>query len=63
MVRSIQDDDSRFLAAVLLAILGVISVNFFLTPILFQPPGSVLFWMGGGMLLRTFSQRFEQRQR
>ena len=55
VLRNAQDDDNRLLGAALLAILGVLVMNFFVTPILFQPPGSVMFWLGGAMLLRAFT--------
>ena len=51
------DSDGRLLAAALLAILLVIFANFFTTPILFQPPGSILFWLCAAMLLRVFTPK------
>lgn len=55
ILQQIRDDEGRMLAASLLAILLVLFANFFTSPILFQPPGSVLFWLCGAMLLRVFA--------
>ena len=54
MVR-LQQPDDRFLAAGILAVLFVVFANFFVAPILLGPPGSVLFWLLGGVLLRVFA--------
>ncbi len=47
--------DDKFLAAALVAVLAIVLVNFFFSPILLGPPGSVLFWLLGGVLLRVFA--------
>ena len=59
-LRRLRDPDDRLMAAALLALLGVVFVNFFLTPILIAPPGSVLFWLLGGVLLRVYGQKEER---
>lgn len=51
----LHDPDDKFLAAALLAVLAVVLANFFLSPILLGPPGSVLFWLLSGVLLRVFA--------
>ncbi len=51
------DPDSRFLAAAITAVFVVIFANFFVTPILLGPPGSVLFWLLGGVSLRVFAPK------
>lgn len=50
----LSDPDDKFLAAALVAVLAVVLANFFFSPILLGPPGSVLFWLLGGVLLRVF---------
>ena len=50
----LHDPDDKFLAAAILAVLAVVLANFFLSPILLGPPGSVLFWLLSGVLLRVF---------
>ncbi len=54
VLRRVADPDDRFLATAILALLVIIFANFFVTPILLGPPGSVLFWLLGGVLLRAF---------
>ena len=51
----LNDPDDRFLAAAVLAVLALVLANFFLSPILLGPPGSVLFWLLSGLLLRVFA--------
>ena len=51
------DPDSKFLAAAIAAVFVVIFANFFVTPILLGPPGSVLFWLLGGVSLRVFAPK------
>lgn len=54
VVRYLSGDEAS-LAACILSILAVIAANFFTTPILFGPPGSVLFWLLGAVLMRGSS--------
>ena len=51
----LRDADDKLLATAIVAILVIIFANFFVTPILLGPPGSVLFWMLSGIALRSFS--------
>lgn len=53
-LRRLTDDDDRFLATAVLAVLVLIFANFFVTPVLLGPPGSILFWLLSGVLLRAF---------
>ena len=53
MVR-LQEPDDRFLTASILSVFVVIFANFFVSPILLGPPGTVLFWLLGGALLRVY---------
>ena len=48
--------DDSFLAAALLGVLAVMFAQFFAAPVLMGPPGSVMFWLLGGVLLRVFVQ-------
>jgi len=50
------DANDRFLATAILGALIVLSANFFVTPVLMGPPGSVMFWLLGGLLLRVFAK-------
>ncbi len=50
----LQSADDKFLLTALVAVLGVIFANFFVSPILVSLPGSVIFWVFGGMILRVF---------
>ena len=54
IVRSLPDADDRLMASALVSILLVLFLNFFTAPVLFQPPGTILFWLGAGLLLRAF---------
>ena len=49
-----RDPDDRLLAAGLLAVLGVIVANFFVSPILLGLPGAPLFWVFSAALLRVY---------
>ena len=49
--------DDRLMATAVTAVLLVISINFLATPILMGPPGSVLFWLLGGVSLRVFAPK------
>ena len=51
------DPDDKFLAAAITAVFIIIFANFFVTPILLGPPGSVLFWLLGGISLRVFAPK------
>ena len=53
----LSDPDAKFLATAIVAVLAIIFANFFVTPILLGPPGSVLFWLLGGILLRVFAPK------
>ena len=53
----LHDADSKLLAAALLGMLGVVFAEFFAAPVLMGPPGSVLFWLSAGVLLRTFTSK------
>lgn len=46
--------EDRFLAAAMFGLLAVIFLNFFTSPVLMGPPGSVLFWLLNGILLRVY---------
>ena len=48
--------DDKFLAAATLGVLAVMFTQFFAAPVLMGPPGSVMFWLLGGVLLRVFAQ-------
>ena len=54
MIR-LQEPDDRLLLASLLSVFAVIFANFFAYPVLLAPPGSVLFWLLGGAMLRVFA--------
>ncbi len=54
-LRRLTEPGEQFLAAGAVAVLMIIFANFFVTPILLGPPGSVLFWLLGGALLRVFA--------
>jgi len=47
--------DDNFLVAALLGVLAVMFAQFFAAPVLMGPPGSVMFWLLGGVLLRVFA--------
>ena len=49
--------DDRLLAMAMLAVLLLIFFSFFLLPVLYEPPGSVLFWLFAAILLRVYSAR------
>ena len=51
------DLDHRLLATAITTILVLIFANFFVTPVLLGPPGSVLFWLLSGISLRAFAQK------
>ena len=50
----LQEPDDRFLSASILSVFVVIFANFFVSPILLGPPGTVLFWLLGGALMRVY---------
>jgi len=54
-VSRLSDPDDKFLAVAILAILVVVFLNFFFSPVLLGPPGSVLFWLLSGVMLRVFT--------
>lgn len=56
-LRRLADPDSRLLAAAITAILVLVFANFFVTPVLLGPPGSVLFWLLSGVSLRVFAPK------
>ena len=47
--------DDRLFASALAAILLVLTANCFLSPILSQPPGSVIFWLCCGIVGRMYA--------
>jgi hypothetical protein len=51
------DPDDKLLLTAITALLVIIFANFFVTPILLGPPGSVLFWLLGGAALRVFAPK------
>jgi len=55
------DPDSKLLATAITAIFVIIFANFFVTPVLLGPPGSVLFWLLGGAALRVFAPKAKVR--
>lgn len=55
LLTRLRDPDARFLAASILAMLIVMFGEFFSAPVLIGPPGSVMFWLFAGVLLRVFS--------
>lgn len=55
-LQSVSDEDDRLVGTALLAVLLVIFANFFASPILIGPPGSVLFWLFAAILLRVYGQ-------
>ena len=54
------DPDDKLLLAAITAVFIIIFANFFVTPILLGPPGSVLFWLLGGISLRVFAPKAKQ---
>ena len=56
-MQSLKNQDDKLMAAAVIALLAVVFINFFLTPILIAPPGSVLFWLLGGAALRVFAPK------
>ena len=51
------DPNQRLMLTAILALFLIIFANFFVTPILLGPPGSVLFWLLGGAVLRVFAPK------
>ncbi len=49
--------DDKLLLTAITALFVIIFANFFVTPILLGPPGSVLFWLLGGAALRAFAPK------
>lgn len=62
-LRFLADPDTRLLATAITTILLLIFANFFVTPILLGPPGSVLFWLLSGVSLRAFAQKQRKEKR
>ena len=56
-LKRLSDPDSRLLATAITAILVLVFANFFVTPVLLGPPGSVLFWLLSGVSLRVFAPK------
>ena len=56
-LKRLTDPDTRLLATAITTILILVFANFFVTPVLLGPPGSVLFWLLSGVLLRAFAQK------
>ncbi len=54
-LRCLTEPGEQLLASASVAVLVIIFANFFVTPILLAPPGSVLFWLLGGAVLRAFA--------
>lgn len=61
LLRRVAGPDDRLLATGMIAVLVLLFANFFVTPVLLGPPGSVLFWLGGGVLLRAFAPATARR--
>jgi len=53
-LKRIYHAEDKILASCLLAVIAVIFIDFFYAPVLVAPPGSVLFWMLGPILLRCY---------
>jgi hypothetical protein len=53
-LQALRNEDDKLLAAGLMAVLGVIFVNFFFTPILLSLPAAPLFWLFSAILLRVY---------
>ena len=56
ILRRLQENDDKLLAAALFSILFIIFINFFYVSVLVQPPGSILFWLFGAALLRVYKE-------
>ncbi len=56
-LRRLADPDSRLLATAIITTLVLVFANFFVSPILLGPPGSVLFWLLSGAALRVFAPK------
>ena len=56
-LKRLRDPTDRFLLTAIVGILVVTFANFFLSPVLIAPPGSVLFWLLGGLSLRVFAPK------
>lgn len=56
-LKHLTDPDEKLLLAAIVAVFIVLFANFFVTPVLLGPPGSVLFWLFGGASLRAFASR------
>ncbi len=54
ILQRLRESNDRFMAAAMLSVLAIIFANFFLTPVLLGPPGSVLFWLFGAILMRVY---------
>ena len=62
-LRSLRDPDARLLATAIVTLLVLVFANFFVTPILLGPPGSVLFWLlSGDFALRVFAPKATERE-
>ncbi len=56
-LRRLPNPDDKLLLTAITALFVIIFANFFVTPILLGPPGSVLFWLLGGAALRAFAPK------
>ena len=56
-LQRLKDPDDKLLLTAITALLIIIFANFFVTPILLGPPGSVLFWLLSGAALRVFAPK------
>lgn len=56
-LQRLKDPDDKLLLTAITALLVIIFANFFVTPILLGPPGSVLFWLLSGAALRVFASK------
>jgi len=53
-ILNLEDTDDKLLAGGMFSILFILFANFFVVSVLVIPPGSVLFWLLGGVLLRVY---------
>ncbi len=51
------NSDDKLLLTAITALFVITFANFFVTPILLGPPGSILFWLLGGAALRAFAPK------
>lgn len=62
-LKVLTDPDDRLLATGITTLLLLIFANFFVTPVLLGPPGSVLFWLLSGVSLCAFGQKQRKESR